>query len=237
MWRNIFCQSAFQLTLLLVLLFKGKYVRTCARFFIICEQRIACCQFNDFNLNCIAISCHHCSHKFFILLYFSLIFYFTLFFINFLFYFLLLIVFLFSYIGADYFGVRPLGNTDCLSYYVENRNYLWDPSTYDLTTDTNNGIISCQTFSNFCPLKNRDCFESEQIISGYNFKFIDLNDYSNKCLTCFKHDYIHGTIIFNAFIFCQVRENLFFCFQFFTLFFTRFNLIYLFSYFVHQNIL
>ena len=141
--------------------------------------------------------------------FFSQLFYFTLFFINFIFYFLLLIIFLFSYLGADYFGVRPLGNTDCLSYYVENRNYLWDPSTYDLTKDTNNGIISCQTFNNFCPLKNRDCYESEQMISGYNFKFIDLNDYSNKCLTCFKHDYIHGTIIFNAFIFCQVRENLF----------------------------
>jgi len=36
------------------------------------------------------------------------------------------------------------------------------------------------------------------------FRFADLHEYEESCLQCTEHDYRHGTIIFNAFIFCQL---------------------------------
>lgn len=125
--------------------------------------------------------------------------------------------------GADLFHVRPLGNKDCLSFYVTDSTILWDPNTLQKTNDPNMGEIKCQSFTDFCPGKDRNCFESVQQTYDSSFRFIDLDSYQDSCLTCFKQDYIHGTIIFNAFIFCQVRKRkndlfvlfivLFYCFM------------------------
>ena len=112
----------------------------------------------------------------------------------------------YTVLGADYFDIRPLGNTDCLSYYVEQRSVMWDPSTHQKTNDPNFGLLTCQSFTEYCPEKNRNCYESIQRNENYvEFYFSDLEGFNKDCLTCFKNDHIHGTIIFNAFIFCQVN--------------------------------
>ena len=131
MWRNILCQSAFQLTLLFVLLFKG----------------------------------------------------------------------------AEMFGVRPLSEANCFTYFVENGSQKWDSSTL-LKSST--GDISCSSFQDFCPDKSDNCFNQKHFstIEKSYFQFSKLSDFSDECLTCYKKDYVHGSIIFNAFIFCQVREKL-----------------------------
>ena len=41
-------------------------------------------------------------------------------------------------------------------------------------------------------------------LSLNEFRFADLHEYELLCLTCTEHDYRHGTIVFNAFIFCQL---------------------------------
>ena len=126
MWRNILCQSVFQLTLLFVLLFKG----------------------------------------------------------------------------AELFGVRKLSEKNCFTYYVENGTQKWDSATL---FKSSTGDLSCSSFLDYCPKKDDTCYNSiHQSAIGYNFQFQKLPDFSTECLTCYKADHTHGSIIFNAFIFCQV---------------------------------
>jgi len=39
---------------------------------------------------------------------------------------------------------------------------------------------------------------------GETFHFDMLHEYEHLCFDCLAHDYTHGTIVFNAFIFCQL---------------------------------
>ena len=40
-------------------------------------------------------------------------------------------------------------------------------------------------------------------LGSETFHFDKLHEYESLCLECLAHDYTHGTIVFNAFIFCQ----------------------------------
>jgi magnesium-transporting ATPase (P-type) len=121
MWRNISVQSAFQLTLLLVLLFKGAGM---------------------FRIN---------------------------------------------------YGVS------CFRYTTQGDGHSWDVGS---------SKIQCSDFNAYCAGdKSYDCFARghNTYYDGTSFAFKELSGFELDCLKCAKIDYRHGTIIFNAFIFCQVR--------------------------------
>jgi hypothetical protein len=80
------------------------------------------------------------------------------------------------------------------------------------TSDVRAADLSCSTFIQFCPDYSNKCYDSyNHFITQTNmtaptqFSFQSLQDFATECLECKTKDYTHGTIIFNAFIFCQVN--------------------------------
>ena len=70
--------------------------------------------------------------------------------------------------------------------------------------------MSCSTFDVLCgPDYSGDCFDVDhQVYVGnarivlYNFN--DLEGFEEHCVECIEHSYVHTTLIFNAFVFCQL---------------------------------
>jgi hypothetical protein len=98
-----------------------------------------------------------------------------------------------------------------LEYKTPNEGPQWDLSTLRMTGDKAVADVSCSTFQVLCPGLDRHCLEREdQSVFQTNettatiFSFLDLDKFELDCLVCKVKDYEHGTIIFNAFIFCQV---------------------------------
>lgn len=113
----------------------------------------------------------------------------------------LLLILLFK--GAELFNVHSLSDSHCFSYFIENNSQKWDSLS---KAKSLTGDIGCSDFKTYCPNKDDVCFNANHV--GLNpFMFTDFPDYSTTCLTCSKQDYVHGTIIFNTFIFCQVRKG------------------------------
>ena len=110
----------------------------------------------------------------------------------------LLLVLLFK--GAEFFGVRD--GVTCAFYYVNyGTSTRWNPIS---NQKAESGTIGCQAFHDFCPDKDFACFNAKQVLLTDTFRFSDLDEYAEGCLTCRKFDYTHGTIIFNTFIFAQL---------------------------------
>jgi magnesium-transporting ATPase (P-type) len=101
----------------------------------------------------------------------------------------LLMVLLFA--GATLFDV-PFG-TVCKKYLVkDNGNHKF---TYEDMT------LTCSSFSDYCDGSlDNTCYIKKQ---DFGTSFSNLKDYEATCLDCKSYDYRHGTIIFNAFIWCQ----------------------------------
>jgi len=102
----------------------------------------------------------------------------------------LLMVLLFA--GSKLFGV-PFG-TVCDKYEVKaNGSNSW----------TSNGLtFSCSEFSYLCGDHLDDtCYTKKQDILQTSFS--KLKEFEANCLDCKQFDYRHGTIMFNAFIWCQ----------------------------------
>lgn len=121
----------------------------------------------------------------------------------------LFVLLLLLFQGPEWFGV--IGGTACGRYTIKHSTSYWDVITgekiADISTSTlsPDDIVSCQDFGTLCSKRDQFCYEdSHSKGTGSSFVFRDLNEYSNTCLTCTKHDYTHGTIIFNTFIFFQV---------------------------------
>jgi hypothetical protein len=71
------------------------------------------------------------------------------------------------------------------------------------------GVIGCNAYQKYCGGEGIDCIEENQnfYASDGTLKRVslsDFEDFESNCLTCTKFDYYHGSIIFNAFIFCQI---------------------------------
>jgi len=129
----------------------------------------------------------------------------------------LIVVFILLYAGAGLFGVNE-GDKFCLRWMVEKTSSPWDVDsaspTYlsQVTADASLPQITCQDFNTYCPrgsdTYNGECYDNQQTLTfannNYYFKFEDLKDFDEKCLECTYYDYTHGSIIFNAFIFCQI---------------------------------
>lgn len=113
----------------------------------------------------------------------------------------LLFVLLFK--GAGMFGVKPIGEDHCLTYYVGSDSQMWDTNARQKSPT---GTAGCSNFQDYCPDKDDDCYRSVQRdrVTNNEFTFSSLDGFEATCLDCRVKDYVHGTIIFNAFIFCQV---------------------------------
>lgn len=111
---------------------------------------------------------------------------------------ILLFVLLFS--GPELFGVYNMNSDPCLRYSVDNGNKYIE-NRYD-----NSVSIPCSDWSVYCSGKGTECYDKEQTYAGDSntFYFDDYKDFKDQCLECTKHDYTHGTIIFNTFIWCQI---------------------------------
>lgn len=132
---------------------------------------------------------------------------------------ILLLVLLFR--GAEWFGVKPMGqDVNCFKYTNNYASFnvgpTWDLNTLTTTNDISLADVSCSTFTQLCPNLDSACYESQnQFITQANatyatqFSFLDLGGFEDDCLKCQVRDYTHGTIIFNAFIFCQVSNFIF----------------------------
>ena len=109
------------------------------------------------------------------------------------------------------FGGHKLFNVHegevCLQFTPgKGSNLRWDTATHHYS-DT--GTITCDSFKAYHPAMDYDGFHAGNVDldpAGLQneFRFADLHEYEVLCLTCTAHDYRHGTIIFNAFIFCQL---------------------------------
>lgn len=161
----------------------------------------------------------------------------------------LILLFILLFQGAELFGVRPLGGENCFTFYVDENSERWDATTL---SKSSTGTLTCGSFKTYCPGLTDGCFNTVHTEGATTFKYSDLEEFQLSCLSCNKRDYTHGTIIFNAFIFCQVTNLtvlilfliLFSFYRHYTLLSTNFtssilpayeNLIFSFSFLLYQQ--
>ena len=127
------------------------------------------------------------------------------------------------YSGAELFGIRH--GQYCNNYLVGKSNTKWDIQNNLIATGNSTaealGLfdVTCQSFDVYCPDYDVgsmaiECLEKEHTaVSGGNmrgssvghkFSFERLPQFTSRCLKCVTDNYVHGTIIFNAFIWCQI---------------------------------
>uniref|UniRef100_A0A7S3HU65 Calcium-transporting ATPase n=1 Tax=Spumella elongata TaxID=89044 RepID=A0A7S3HU65_9STRA len=115
---------------------------------------------------------------------------------------ILLLVLLFE--GPELFGVRP--GVTCERYQIKGASSLrWDPDSGSRNDAI--GTIPCEAYKQYCAGKGIDCLEHDRTLvdylgNPYTKSLADLQDFENTCLECNLNGYVHGSIIFNAFIFC-----------------------------------
>jgi Ca2+-transporting ATPase len=122
----------------------------------------------------------------------------------------LALLFTLLYKGAEYFNV-PQGNA-CKKYSVESSATLWNLNTgYE---DSLAGTFGCQDFKRYCNGDDQGimCLQDNKVLEAGGVQVYkamsDLHKYEETCLTCESLDYHHYSIIFNAFIFCQLFNEL-----------------------------
>jgi len=108
--------------------------------------------------------------------------------------------------GAEWFDVYDMSTKPCFKYSL----------TKDTTSKFFDGLASCKEAWSFCTvgssenaankyLPNTDCLRSDHPVGGgYSINLYKEKNFEKLCLTCAEDDYTHGTIIFNAFIWCQI---------------------------------
>jgi magnesium-transporting ATPase (P-type) len=126
---------------------------------------------------------------------------------------ILLLVLLFH--GYQYFAVED--GVACARFSVDDDDFFWNINTREMLTPAevssyNGTTLTCSSFGlpQYCgDSKDTKCYENTFTFtnsSGDNlrFRFYDLEDFEDRCLECKEFSYVHQTIMFNAFIFCQV---------------------------------
>jgi len=113
----------------------------------------------------------------------------------------LLLLLLFK--GAQWFDVTE--GVGCFRYSVGDSKQTWDWKTGNKgSTDNNVYLIKCNSYNTYCSSEGLDCIQENRLIGNVTRSLDDLKDWTDDCLTCTKTDYTHGSIIFNAFIWCQI---------------------------------
>jgi magnesium-transporting ATPase (P-type) len=113
----------------------------------------------------------------------------------------LLLLLLFK--GAQWFDVTE--GVGCFRYSVGDSKQTWNWETgLKGSTDNDVYLIKCNSYNTYCSSEGLDCIQENRLIGNVTRSLDDLSDWTNDCLTCSKNDYTHGSIIFNAFIWCQI---------------------------------
>jgi magnesium-transporting ATPase (P-type) len=119
----------------------------------------------------------------------------------------LTLLLLLLFLGPQWFDVRS--GITCERYKLKSGagGFLWDTDTLQLS-DT--GSIGCSAYKQYCASKGIDCIDDNRLIpstadpsSDVYISLTDLNEFDNICLECNLNGYVHGSIIFNTFIFSQ----------------------------------
>ena len=103
----------------------------------------------------------------------------------------------------------------CSKYSVQSSGNRWNPYTGVSSSNSTSATVSCAAFSMICPHQDGYCFQDDfHSIKQYNlndgnpldgsFKFSELKGFQSDCLKCTELDYTMQSLIFNAFIFCQL---------------------------------
>jgi magnesium-transporting ATPase (P-type) len=109
----------------------------------------------------------------------------------------LILLFVLLFAGESLFGVPP--STQCDQYSVHG-NTRWSLATM---SKNSSGTFSCKDFNDYCHDEGDECFETKTI-DNTAFTMSDLPGFKDDCLLCLREDHILVSIIFNAFIFCQI---------------------------------
>jgi Ca2+-transporting ATPase len=111
----------------------------------------------------------------------------------------LILLFVLLFAGESLFGVPS--SYQCDVYSVSKSGGSWDPSTGEKTAS---GGFSCGDFKTYCNGKGDECLDQTITWNSQSFRMADLHDYDTECLSCVKYNHVLVSIIFNAFIFCQI---------------------------------
>lgn len=107
--------------------------------------------------------------------------------------------------GYEYFGVNK--GDWCSQWDAPDVNAVvsWDPQTGDLYNNLQHEI-NCASFNYYCNDHDGECYDAFHTSpKGFSFSFDELNGFNSKCsVECVQKSYVHTTIIFNAFVFCQL---------------------------------
>lgn len=104
----------------------------------------------------------------------------------------LILLFVLLFAGAEMFGVNNMADKPCTRFSVTTNTGSF---TYGGNT------ITCPDWKSSCNNKGTDCYNKDQ---GGGVSFSDFKNFKEDCLKCEVEDFEHGTIIFNAFIWCQI---------------------------------
>lgn len=100
-------------------------------------------------------------------------------------------------------------DNQCQRYSITDNTNTWSPSTLQPEAG---GPVSCQTFQTgytdpSLGISLAPCLETTSFDNNgdcYRAVYQDFVSYGDDCLKCEQADYVHYSIIFNAFVFCQI---------------------------------
>lgn len=109
--------------------------------------------------------------------------------------------------GASFFNV-PQGDW-CAKYFNVQYEapYSWNPITGIRDDNINTFSVTCKLFDDYCVNLYGDCFEAIHVAPNNaktEFSFSDMENFATSCMECHDHEYVHTTLIFNAFVFSQI---------------------------------
>lgn len=109
--------------------------------------------------------------------------------------------------GAQYFNV-PEGDW-CAKYHNVNYNspYSWNPVTGDRSNNANEYTVTCKLFDDYCVDLKGECFDAIHVAPNNaktEFSFSDMDHFAINCMECHDYEYVHNTLMFNAFVFSQI---------------------------------
>lgn len=109
--------------------------------------------------------------------------------------------------GAEFFNV-PNGDW-CSSYFNVNHDspYSWDPKSGERSDNGKQYSVTCKLFSQYCDDHSGNCFDAVHVSpdnSKTDFSFADMDHFAESCMECYAYEYVHTTLIFNAFVFGQI---------------------------------
>jgi hypothetical protein len=99
------------------------------------------------------------------------------------------------------FGIRS--GEWCSEYSVDSGS----TTTWNIVTEGKDaaGTLTCSDIKLACTDVDDECLEEEfDDGEGGTFRFFDLTNFQSDCLTCEHINHVHGTLMFNTFVWCQV---------------------------------